>query len=254
MTNGAVEVRPGMFGCPGPALWVPAERSLLVADLHLGYSWAQRRRGQLGPLAPGDERVRALELIERFAPHRLIVVGDLVHAPRPCAAERVEIEATIQELGGRCEVVLAIGNHDRGFSRDFQGLPVRLVDAWEGEGFVAAHGDSPNFRWPEGSTAVLGHWHPAASVKDAAGARLRYPAFLIWPQAIVLPAFTPFSKGLDIRRGVPEKLRETVGSRLPPQCVVVTDREAVWLKRDSSFRRNSSLSGASKGGGVAPRR
>lgn len=254
MTSGAVEVRPGMYACPGPALWVAAERSLLIADLHLGYAWAQRRRGQLGPLAKGDVRERVLGLIDRFQPKRLIVVGDLVHAPRPSGEERMEIESTVGEIGGRCEVILVRGNHDRGFARDFGNLRVEVVDSWEGDGYVAAHGDSGEFRWPEGSTAVLGHWHPAASVKDAAGARIRYPAFLVWPGAIVLPAFSPFSKGLDIGRGIPGGLSELVGDRSAPHCVVVTLREAIWLKRDSRVSRNSSLSGAWKGGGVAPRK
>jgi metallophosphoesterase superfamily enzyme len=157
-------------------------------------------------------------------------------------------------MGGRCEVILVRGNHDRGFGRDFGGLGVEVVDSWEGDGYVAAHGDTREFHWPEGAIAVLGHWHPAASLKDAAGARLRYPAFLVWPEAIVLPAFSPFSKGLDIRRGIPPDLRELVGNRDAPQCVAVTPREAIWLKRDSSLSRNSSLSGASKGGGLAPRK
>ncbi len=244
MTSGAVEVRPGMFACPGPALWVAEERSLLMADPHLGYAWAQRRRGQLGPLTSGDARERVVSLMKRFQPKRLIVAGDLVHAPRPTFDERREIEATVREISRGCEVILVRGNHDRGFGRDFAGLPVRVVESWEGEGYVVAHGDSPAFRWPERATAILGHWHPAASVRDAAGARIRYPAFLIWRRAIVLPAFSPFSKGLDIGRGVPTGLRRIVGERDAPQCVVVTLREAIWLKRDSRASRNSSLRGA----------
>lgn len=254
MTNGAVEVRPGLFACPGPALWIESQSTLLVADLHLGYAWAQRRRGQLGPLASGDARARVLSLLHRFRPKRLVIAGDLVHAPRPCAAEREEIESAVGEMSRHCELILVRGNHDRGFGRDFHNLPVRYVDSWQGSGFVAAHGDSPDFPWPEESVAILGHWHPAASLKDAAGARIRYPAFLVWPQAVVLPAFSPFSAGLDIRRGIPDELRRIVRSRLAPQCVVVSPGEARWLKRDSRLARSSSLRGTSKGGGLAPAR
>ena len=245
MISGALEFRPGWFACPGPALWLQAAQTLFLADLHLGYAWAQRRRGQLGPILPGDARARVNTLLQQLRPRCLAILGDLVHAPRPAPAERAEIEATISEFAAQTELILVRGNHDRAFLRDFSNLPLPTVPVLHGSGFVAVHGDSPHFPWPENATAIFGHWHPAASLRDAAGATLRYPAFLVWPRAIVLPAFTPFSAGLDIRRGIPHALRALAGASLPPQCLAVTSREVIPLNRVSRSRSNSSLKGAS---------
>jgi hypothetical protein len=253
MTSGALEVRPGVWACPGPALWIEQSASLYVADLHLGYSWALRRRGQLGPLVEGDARSRVKRLLDALKPSRLIVAGDLVHAPRPCAQERAEIENSVQEFSRHCQMILVRGNHDRGFLLDFAQLPVRVVESWQQDGWLAVHGDSHEFSWPERSSLILGHWHPAVSVKDAAGARIRFPAFLVWPQAIVLPAFSPFSAGFDLRRGVPKGLQQIVRSQLPPHCLIATPHEVVWQTRSSSELSTSSLNGMTNGGIATPR-
>lgn len=231
MSSGAIEIRPGVFACLGPALWMERDRSLLIADLHLGYAWAQRRRGQLGPLVAGDVRSRVEALLERFRPRRLVLLGDVVHAPRPCAEERRQIEESLLAFRSHCELVLVRGNHDRRFARDFGKLPLNVVDSFEGCGFVAFHGDSPRFRRRDGLLAVLGHWHPAVSVRDAAGAAIRYPAFLVWPEVIVLPAFSPFAAGLDIRRGIPEALRAIASGNQAPQYLVAAPASLSWLKK-----------------------
>ena len=51
---------PGLAAHPSGALWIPESRTLLVADLHLGYGWAQRRRGELGPLADFRAAIREM--------------------------------------------------------------------------------------------------------------------------------------------------------------------------------------------------
>jgi metallophosphoesterase superfamily enzyme len=61
-------------------------------------------------------------------------------------------------------------------------------------------------------TLVLGHLHPALSIHDAAGAGRKVPVFLVGSRCIVLPAFSPFARGYDIRDGLPEELQERFGS------------------------------------------
>lgn len=236
-----IEIRPGLFALPSRAVWIPSESCLLVCDVHLGFAWAQRRRGLLGPLVEGDAAARLSHLLDRFNPARLVVLGDLVHAPRPCAEERRLIETAVEAWASRTEIILVEGNHDRGVERDFAGLPLRVEPYWEAPGVVAAHGNRPDFPWPEGATALLGHWHPAVTIKDGAGARLLMPAFVVWPHAVVLPAFSSFSRGVDMGRRRPPELLATARVRpgQMPQFLMVAGSNASWLRRLSRLSNSS---------------
>lgn len=222
-----VEFAPGLVACAGGGLWLPSEETLLVADVHLGYAWAQRRKGQLGPLTDGAVHEKLLHLTERLRPRRLVVLGDLVHAARPAMEERAVIERTLESLCQQMEMVLVRGNHDRGFARDFRGWPIRLAPYWQGHGVTAAHGDRCEFPVAEDDVLVLGHWHPSVSIRDAAGTTLRLPAFLVWRRFVVLPAFSPFASGFDVSRGLPPEMSAMLPSQDEPAEVLAVTAQRV---------------------------
>lgn len=181
----------------------------MLADVHLGYSWAQRRRGELGPLADFQTREKLLALCDNLHPQSIVFLGDLVHAPRPCAPEREWIEATLRELAERATLTAIRGNHDRAFAREFPHLPLEHKEFWSQPGMTAVHGDRlESAPLPQSGVLVLGHWHPCLGVTDAAGASHKLPVFLASKSCLVLPAFSPFARGFDIRGGLPEELRQ----------------------------------------------
>ena len=100
--------------------------------------WAQRRRGELGPVVEGETRERLLRLVEAGRPERLVLVGDIVHAPRPAAEERAMIAQTLTALRDRTELVCVLGNHDRAFSTEFPEFPA--VAEWRTSGVRVVHG------------------------------------------------------------------------------------------------------------------
>lgn len=204
---------------PVGGLWVEEGRTLLVADLHLGYAWAQRRRGELGPVVEGGARERLLALVEAGRPERVVLVGDIVHAPRPAAEERRMIEETLRELGKRAELVCVLGNHDRAFAEEFAEFPA--VREWRTEGVRVIHGDELPGGPEEGVVTVVGHFHPVVKVKTASGASQRMAAFLEGRGLVVLPAFSGFSTGCDMRREMPAELRQWFGAE--EVRAVVTD-------------------------------
>src|SRR3954453_9478569 len=97
------------------ALWLPDTQTALIADIHLGYSWAQRRRGELGPLADARTREKLFATRDQLQPRRFVFLGDIVHAPRPCAPERTWIEEILNDLASDAQLVAVRGNHDRRF-------------------------------------------------------------------------------------------------------------------------------------------
>jgi putative SbcD/Mre11-related phosphoesterase len=189
--------------CSG-ALWIPASSTLVIADIHLGYGWAQRRRGDLGPLADVRTKEKLLAVCGELHPAELVFLGDLVHAPKPCAAEREWIEEILTDLATRIRITAVRGNHDRAFAREFGHLPLATVAAWQTSQVTALHGDRFDVEIPERHTTLVGHLHPSLTLTDPAGAPRKLPVFLYSPRCILLPAFSPFAGGYDIERGLPE--------------------------------------------------
>lgn len=230
MTNGnplvsrLVEIAPGRFAHASGALWLPAIETALVADTHLGYAWAQRRRGELGPVVEGGVGAKLEALLVELQPACLAIIGDLVHAPRPDPEERRHIERIVRMLTERTRVVLVPGNHDRGFVADFPDLPLDVVEEWSGSGITAVHGHRPSRPAPH---LVIGHLHPAVVVRDDAGASQKIPVFLVGPKATVLPAFSPFAAGSPLGQCLTPELCALLGG--DTRLFAVTGRRVVPL-------------------------
>ncbi len=205
--SSTLSLLPGLLAHPSGALWIPETRTALVADVHLGYSFAQRRRGELGPLADTAAKDKLLALSADLQPRQFVFLGDLVHAPRPCAPERRWIEDVLIQLSSDANLIAVRGNHDRAFAREFGHLPVTTLETWAAPGIFALHGDLlASAPIPEDSTVVMGHLHPSFAIRNASGASRRVSLFLATRHCIVLPAFSPFARGFDVGAGLPSEL------------------------------------------------
>ena len=202
----AIEIAPGLRAHGSGALWLPDIQTAVIADLHLGYSWAQRRRGELGPLADARTRDKLFAVRDALQPRQFVFLGDIVHAPRACTPEREWIEETLLELSRSAHLVAVRGNHDRRFAGEFGHLDFETLDTWSHAQLTMVHGDRWNFAWPEQHVLVMGHIHPSLAVRDASGAGRKLPVFLVGPQCILLPAFSPFAGGYDVACGLPPEV------------------------------------------------
>lgn len=100
---------------PGePALYEPATRTLVLADLHYGHEVELLRGGVWVPSKARERTRRVVELIEATGAQRLVLNGDLKHLiPFSHRRERSELSnlfATLIRVGVTLEVVP--GNHD----------------------------------------------------------------------------------------------------------------------------------------------
>jgi hypothetical protein len=228
MSSGSVVLLSDLYAHTSGALWIPETETAVIADVHLGYSWAQRRRGELGPLADSRVREKLFAVCDELKPKQIVFLGDLVHAPRPCEPERTWIEETLTTLSGRAELIAVRGNHDRAFAREFDQLNIRCVESWSAQNLTAVHGDRLEFVLPETHTLLLGHLHPCLGVKDASGAAQKLPLFLVNAACIVLPAFSPFAGGYDLVCGIPEELLAFFGDA-EIQAYAATPKRVVAL-------------------------
>src|ERR1043166_8670616 len=120
MDRTRLEIKPGLVLDARHALWLAAARTLIVADLHVGYVWAHRHGGQLLPLSAREDTAdRLLALVEDYDAGELVLLGDIVHQAvrvREFCAELAELFA---RLRARVPVKCVAGNHDRKLARLF---------------------------------------------------------------------------------------------------------------------------------------
>lgn len=221
-----LELAPGRWAHSSGALWLSESRTALLADVHLGYGWALRRRRQLGPVHEDAVQQKLLSTVADLKPRTIVFVGDVVHAPRPAPQERASVEATLGQLAEHSELVLIPGNHDRRFSKDYPAVAVRLTAEWREAGLIAAHGHVVPVTNDQ-DHLIVGHVHPALGIMDHAGATQKVPVFVASTRVTVLPAFSPLSAGGDIRVHMPASLQRMIGD--DAQVIAASGKRVVNL-------------------------
>ncbi len=202
---------PGLHLDPRRVLWLPKQRALVAADLHLGYAWAHRHAGQLLPIsAPDDTIGRLTELISEYEPQQLVLLGDIVHRAVPVPAIREEL----QSLAALCDSVQVrwiAGNHDRNLALLLQGFGLSGIEI-EPQlvlgGHLLTHGDQEDRSAaarllaqldPGEGWLIMGHEHPAIHLHDRVTTSVKCPCFLTGSRILILPAFSSWAAGTNIR-------------------------------------------------------
>lgn len=182
-----IELAPDRTAC------IPALETLLASDLHLGKAEAMRSDGSALPEGPDQEALRRLgDAVARCGASRLLVLGDLVHAPSR-VSHRLEkvVQDWVSSVG--CEVLLIEGNHDRGLraqGKSWAGIPCIPELREHGLAFLHDPDDAES-----GQPAICGHIHPAASL-GSGPRRVRVPAFMLEAHRLILPAMSRFTSGV----------------------------------------------------------
>ena len=179
-----------ILDCAG-AVWWPAERTLVFSDIHLEKGSSLARFGTLIP--PYDTRTslkRMRALVARYAPERVIALGDSFHDRE--AADRLDAEerAILAALVGATDWVWIEGNHDPQPPKWLGGSITSEVAIG---GLVFRHQPSAT---PQ-SGEIAGHLHPCATV-TLRGHSLRRRCFASDGVRMVMPAFGAYAGGLGV--------------------------------------------------------
>lgn len=173
------------------SLYLPEERALVVADLHLEKGSAFAARGvMLPPYDTRDTLDRLAEVLSRYRPRCVIALGDSFHDRG--AEERLDAGelAGLRRLQARRDWIWITGNHDPEISSRIGGRTCASVGLGS---LILRHEPGPGTAIGE----IAGHLHPVARVL-LGGARLRRPCFIANAERIVLPAFGAFTGGLNV--------------------------------------------------------
>lgn len=174
------------------ALWWPAERLLVVGDLHLGRAERLARIG--APLLPPhdtDETLARLEAeVRRTAPETVVCLGDSFDDAAAANGLAPALAPRLARLAAGRRWVWVAGNHDPGPVE----VPGEHVAALGIDGVRLRHvaGDLPH-----GETEVSAHYHPKARL-CLRGVRISRRCFLADERRVILPAFGAYTGGLDV--------------------------------------------------------
>jgi DNA ligase-associated metallophosphoesterase len=176
---------------PEGAAWVPDERLLVVADLHLEKGSAFAARGIALP--PYDTRAtiaRLEALVAKLKPQTLVALGDSFHDGE--AEHRMDEEdaARLARLSKSLDWIWIAGNHDPVPPRAFGGAVMEELRVGP---LTFRH--EP--RAAPSTGEVAGHLHPCAAVR-VRGRRLRRRCFASDGTRMIMPAFGAYAGGLNV--------------------------------------------------------
>ncbi|MBL6852629.1 MAG: ligase-associated DNA damage response endonuclease PdeM [Alphaproteobacteria bacterium] len=179
-----------VLDCAGAAWW-PAERTLVFSDIHFEKGSSLARFGALIP--PYDTRTalkRMGALIARYAPSRVIALGDSFHDRD--AANRLDgfERATLASFVNGTNWVWIEGNHD---PQPPTWLGGRVTAEIAIGGLVFRHEPAAIPQAGE----IAGHLHPCATV-TLRGHSLRRRCFASDGTRMVMPAFGAYAGGLGV--------------------------------------------------------
>ncbi len=184
----------------GRALYWPAERALLVADLHLEKaSWFAVRGQMLPPYDSRDTLERLADAVKQTGARRVITLGDNFHDD--AGALRLDAHCTgmLEALTRALDWVWITGNHDEALPRGFGGT---ILPELEIGGITLRHEARTGETRPE----LSGHYHPKMRMTVRNRHIARPCAVLGRGEAggerMILPAFGALTGGMDA--GAPE--------------------------------------------------
>lgn len=187
---------------PEGALFWPARRALLVADLHLEKASWFARGGQMLPPYDSIATLTALDaLVTATQAEEIWCLGDSFHDVQGCDRLPDAARALLARLTTRARWTWITGNHDRHFV-DRCGGAVR--DEAEVDGVVLRHEAEPC----EARHEMSGHFHPKLRVR-VRGKLVARRCFVATATKLIFPAFGALTGGLDVTH--PEITRATGG-------------------------------------------
>jgi uncharacterized protein len=204
-----------MMALPQGALFWPARRALLVADLHLEKaSWFAR----LGQMLPPYDSIATLADLTTAADAtgaaEIWCLGDSFHDRSGCDRLPAKARELLTALTAATRWTWITGNHDPGLAHH-EPLALRparqrfiggeIVDEAEVDGLILRHQADPDDPRPE----LSGHFHPKLRVTHR-GRLISRRCFVATKRKLILPAFGSLTGGLDAHH--PEIVRAVGGA------------------------------------------
>lgn len=200
------------------AVYWPARKMLVIADIHFGKAAAFRALGVPVPRGTTTQNLLALDaLLASHACEEIVFLGDFLHARAAHAAATVAAMLAWRARHPDVRLTVVRGNHDAHAGDPAAALRMCLVDEPHTVGNLSFchHPDTvaPGY-------VLAGHVHPVFHLRADTGS-LRLPCFLLGRQRAILPSFGAFTGGHAVRPADGERIYVTADAAvfaLPANC------------------------------------
>lgn len=219
------------------ALHLPKEKTLCIADLHLGYEEMLNAQGVMIPrfnFKDIKERLEKKVLSKLPKLDKIIINGDLKHEfGKISEQEWTEVLDMLEFLQKYCnEIVLIKGNHDTILGPIAKWRNIRILKEFylPKSRVLFLHGHEINLskNYNKANTVVIAHEHPAVSVREGAKSE-PYKCFLKGKyngkELIVMPSLNSVAIGTNI-------LKEDL---LSPFLEVGVGSFSAWVMEDKPY-------------------
>ncbi len=209
MTSKTFNLKPSII-LADLGIYLEESKTLIISDIHIGYEESLVKQGILIPKFHFKDVVKRaeslLKLIKNKPLELIIVNGDLKHEFGTISDEEWRNTLKFLDFLSRyAKLILVKGNHDTILGPIAEKRNVEVVNHIILDDIIICHGDKlidiPKFI----NTIIIGHDHPAISLKD--GPRVEtYKTFLFGKYSfgnkkidlIVMPSFHQLVEGTDV--------------------------------------------------------
>jgi hypothetical protein len=253
---------------PHPAMLIKVKntRTIVIADLHIGWEVTLTNQGVYIPSQTPKLLKRLLNLINRYKPDTLILLGDVKHTVATAQLEEwKDIPAFFEKLKRKTNDIRVVpGNHDGNLEPLLPpGIEVTPPTGIAIQNVGLFHGHTwPSPQLLQSQILIMGHVHPVIAFRDPLGFKIIKPVWLkanINPQSlaealpikkqlkaskqnlkpkaeklVIMPSFNDFVGGRPINeRPLEKKSERVVGPILRSHSVDMKNAEVYML--DGTF-------------------
>jgi len=206
------------------------ERVVVLGDLHIGWEVSLAQQGIHVPSQTTKMLERLKHIVADEKPTRIIMLGDVKHSVTGVELEEwKDVPDFFEKLLKLVPSIQVIsGNHDGNLEpltpREVELMGSSGIALWERFGLLHGHA------WPSPvilgcETLIMGHLHPAVTLRDALGYRLTRPAWVTAPcdgqkllRGTLKASGVPIKGNLEevLAKGFHVKLRTSRCVFLPP--------------------------------------
>lgn len=194
------------------ALHWPRERTVFVADVHLGKAATFRAGGVPVPRgATAGDLERLALIVARTKAQRLVVLGDFLHAARGRVPALDAAFVAWRRAHASLAIMLVRGNHDVKAGDPAPDWGIDTVgDPHHAVPFLLCHAPCA----PVTGYALCGHVHPGIRLEGRGFDSARLPCFVLGPKCALLPAFGRFTGLACVRPNPGERVVAIAGEGL----------------------------------------
>ena len=204
------------------ALFIKDNKTLVLADLHLGKSISLNRTGNFVPLYDNEETIKSLKnIIFKYNPLKIITLGDSFHDKFSILNMNKQHLSELKKITQNFNFIWIIGNHDKNLLGT-EKISGTFLDNFSKENLRFTH-IKTNGKSSE-TFEFSGHYHPKTYLKIN-NSRYYYKCFVIGKNFCILPSFGYYTGGIDIRSEIFKEIRNEY-----IELIVLGKRKIIYQK------------------------